>query len=154
MRDMLIRLEVIEKLSTEPNLAATRIDVSVRRGTVSLSGRVPRPLVRDAAVAAAWRVRGVRQVVDELFICSDGKPSDEYLARRAISLSNDLVGPADTVTIAVQDGWILLTGRTASRFAKAAVGDALRGLPGVAGVVNMVEAGALPRPTLPDPMDP
>jgi len=139
MRDTVIRLDVLEELDLEDCVEISGVGVSVRRGRVTLARQVPTPVARAAAERAAWKVRGVHDVVNELGVYPTSRPWDEDIARRAVLLLEREVEPSGVLSIEVQDGWILLTGRVASQAAKVTAQSALSSLLGVAGIANLVE---------------
>ena len=56
------------KLLNDPEVKGTRIGVSVYRGVVTLSGRVPSEYAREKAHRITAEVRGVESTVDKLTI--------------------------------------------------------------------------------------
>ena len=142
MRDTVIRLDVLEELHLEGGGAASGIQVSVRRGCVTLAGAVPSSAARCDAERAAWKVRGVLDVINELLMWPSAGRSDVHLARRATALIEPTGDPLRTLGVTVEGGWILLTGQVGSEAAKAGARKALGTLPGVAGIVNLLEVVA------------
>jgi osmotically-inducible protein OsmY len=57
---------VCRRLTEDPWVDATDVDVSVEDGVVSLRGRAKSPLERRRAEDVAWEVPGVVDVVNEL----------------------------------------------------------------------------------------
>lgn len=66
--DTLIAADVRKKLIEDPVIDASKIDVNVVNGTVFLHGTVATSYEAQCTVRDAWRVTGVRNVVDELSI--------------------------------------------------------------------------------------
>ena len=64
--DVQIKMAVKLKLLNDQEVKGTRIRVSVNRGTVTLSGRVPSDYAREKALTLSAQVRGVRSTVDKL----------------------------------------------------------------------------------------
>jgi osmotically-inducible protein OsmY len=64
--DAQIKVAVKLKLLDDPEVAGTKIGVSVNRGIVTLSGRVPSDYAREKAHRLSSEVRGVRSTVDKL----------------------------------------------------------------------------------------
>ncbi len=66
--DKSLSVSVKAALVDDPLAPASEIDVEVNRGVVSLGGYVDSNAERDAAVAAAKRVKGVQKVIDNLAV--------------------------------------------------------------------------------------
>jgi osmotically-inducible protein OsmY len=63
-----VAAEITDALIRRARREATHITVGVDGATVTLSGQVDSLRDRDAAIAAAWRGRGVAQVIDRLVV--------------------------------------------------------------------------------------
>ena len=57
---------VLAELRWEPSVTAAHIGVTADAGVVSLTGHVDSVVEKLAAEAAAWRVRGVKAVTEEI----------------------------------------------------------------------------------------
>ncbi|MFL2519338.1 MAG: BON domain-containing protein [Candidatus Azotimanducaceae bacterium] len=66
--DTQVKVAVKLKLLDDPEVKGTRIGVSVYRGVVTLSGRVPSEYAREKAHQISAEVRGVESTVDKLTI--------------------------------------------------------------------------------------
>ena len=66
--DTQIKVSVKLKLLNDPEVKGTKIGVSVYRGVVTLSGRVPSAYARERAHQITAEVRGVESTVDKLTI--------------------------------------------------------------------------------------
>ena len=66
--DTQIKVSVKLKLLNDPEVKGTKIGVSVYRGVVTLSGRVPSAYAREKAHQITAEVRGVESTVDKLTI--------------------------------------------------------------------------------------
>ena len=66
--DTQIKVSVKLKLLSDPEVKGTKIGVSVYRGVVTLSGRVPSAYAREKAHQITAEVRGVESTVDKLTI--------------------------------------------------------------------------------------
>jgi osmotically-inducible protein OsmY len=65
--------------------------------------------------------------------------SDSEMARMAIeSLKWNVLVPSSSVTVRVENGWIFLTGEVSWDFQRRAAERALRNLPGIRGITNLV----------------
>jgi osmotically-inducible protein OsmY len=139
--DLELQQQVLRELEWEPRVDATRIAVSVINGVVTLSGRVPDYLQRLAAEKAAKRVYGVRAVVNEIEVDrgDEDRPSDQDIARDVVhALKWNIFVPAKDIKVAVEHGWVTLTGEVRWNFQREAAEDAVAAIEGVEGVRNRI----------------
>jgi osmotically-inducible protein OsmY len=64
--DQTLATRVREALVADPRLRGSQLDVCVRDGVATLTGRVPTFLERRRAIETALRVLGVRRVTSEI----------------------------------------------------------------------------------------
>ena len=83
--DAEVHKNVVDELTFEPSVDASKVSVAVRNGVVTLSGSVPTYTGKWAAEKAVKRVRGVGGVAEELMVVaySDLTPSDTDIAEAA-----------------------------------------------------------------------
>jgi osmotically-inducible protein OsmY len=139
MNDKQLRQDVIDELDFEPSVDAADIGVAAEKGVVSLTGHVSSYSQKLAAERAAWRVKGVKAVAQEIQVRFPGDKmhNDDEIAQRAISiLAWDTLLPRDAVRVKVQDGWVTLTGKLDWNYQRKLAEDDVRKLGGVAGVIN------------------
>lgn len=132
---------VLAELRWEPGVDAGHIGVTAHAGVVTLTGHVETLAEKQAAEAAACRVRGVKGVADEIEVrlTPELERSDEEIAAAALErLVWDVSVPRDAVKVTVEDGWVTLTGEVDWHFQKAAAADDVRRLYGVTGLTNKV----------------
>ncbi len=137
--DKTLQNEVLAELDWEPAVNAAHIGVSAKAGVVTLTGHVENYTEKSAAEAAAWRVKGVKGIAEEIAVRLPNsiKRSDEEIAEAAISrLSWDVSIPKDSVSVRVEKGWVTLTGEVEWHYQKEAAEQDIRGLYGVVGVSN------------------
>lgn len=148
MNDRQLRQNVVDELGFEPSIDAANIGVAVDGGVVILSGHVPTYAQKVAAERAAWRVRGVKAVVQDIEVRYAGTPtSDDEIAKRAIELLRWNSSVPDAIRVTVNDGWITLTGEVDWQFQRTGAEASLRGLAGVNGITNNIALRAKPRAT-------
>jgi osmotically-inducible protein OsmY len=139
--DKQLKQDVLAELSWEPSVKAAHIGVTAYDGVVTLTGHVESFFQKQAAEKAAFRVRGVKAVAEEIEVKLpfELKRGDEEIAAAAIArLAWDASVPKDAIKVQVEKGWVSLTGETEWHFQKeAAVGD-VRGLFGVVGVADHI----------------
>jgi osmotically-inducible protein OsmY len=139
-RDLRHRVEV--ELDFDPSIDSSCIGVAVHRGVVTLTGHVPSVWQKMAAERAAWRVKGVKAIAEEIEVRlpADKKLSDDAIAERAVNiLAWSWSVPSDAIRVKVQDGWVTLTGEVEWHFQRSAAEREVRRLSGVTGVVNGIE---------------
>jgi osmotically-inducible protein OsmY len=139
--DIEIRNAVLAELAWEPRLDAAHIGVTANAGIVALSGHVETYAQKHAATEAAWRVRGVTAVAEEIEIRLPFamKRSDEEIAAAAIDrLAWDVTVPKDAIRVEIEDGWITLSGEVIWAYQKVDAEANVRFLLGVLGVSNHI----------------
>ena len=141
---------VSAELRFQPSLDASGIDVHAESGIVTLAGHVPTLQEKATARRAAWRVRGVRALVDNIVVSWRGEPvSDGEIAKRALSLLRwDSTVPRN-LRLNVEHGRITLEGEADWRYQWANAETDLQKLAGVTAIDNRIvvrpraEAGAV-----------
>jgi osmotically-inducible protein OsmY len=111
--DQDVQRTVLEELEWTPGLDIADVGVLVHEGVVTLRGDVADLPQRHAAVAAAFRVRGVTAVADELVLRlhADYVASDTEIAAAVQRAFRDTVEvPHDAVQATVHDAVVTLTG--------------------------------------------
>ncbi len=138
--DLELREAVEEELAWEPSIDARKIGVSVMDGIVTLTGQVSTYTEKWRAERAVERVKGVRGIVNDIEVKLVGEYDDVDIARRAADkLKWNLLVPEDSVTVKVQNGWITLQGEVRHDYQRRAAERAVRDVPGVKGVSNLIK---------------
>jgi osmotically-inducible protein OsmY len=134
-----LRRAVEQQLEAEPDLDARRIVVSVDDGIVTLAGEVRSFGERWQTERLIDRIPGVRGVANEIEVHSDTTRSDSDIARMAVrALRRSLLAPSGSVTVRVEHGWVVLTGEVGWDFQRRAAERAVRNVPAVRGISNLV----------------
>lgn len=139
--DLQLKSDVIAELSWDAGVNPTRIGVAVKNGIVTLSGEVDTHLQKHAVERAVRRVGGVRGMAVDLQVnlAPDHKRTDADIARAALhALDWHSSVPEERVKVAVEDGWITLTGEVDWSYQSASAEQAVRPLVGVTGVTNQI----------------
>jgi osmotically-inducible protein OsmY len=129
---------------------ANEIGVSVKEGVVTLTGTVESYLSRQAAQDAAFQVRGVHAVANEIevYLHTSAERTDSDLALAALNaLKWDAVIPADKLDVTVSHGFVSLKGEVDRYFQRDAAGRVVQRLAGVKNVLNLITIAAHPTPT-------
>jgi osmotically-inducible protein OsmY len=137
--DAKLQQDVLAELAWEPSVREASIGVSALDGVVTLTGNVPNYAGKHAAETAAWRVRGVRALADEIEVAVpfEHLRTDEDIAAAAVErLAWDPGVPSGMVKIRVENGWVTLTGDVDWHYQQEAAGNDVRTLLGVTGISN------------------
>jgi osmotically-inducible protein OsmY len=147
-QDLRIKHDVEAELEWEPSVDARLIGVAVTDGIVTLTGEVSSFAQKWNAERAAERVEGVRGVVNEIEVKVTGDRTDADTARAAVNaLKWNALVPEDRITVKVDDGWITLKGEVNYDFQRRAAERAVRYLPGVRGISNLITVKPRVEPT-------
>ncbi len=142
--DGFLKQDVEEELQWDPQVDDAGIGVAVEDATVRLSGEVDSESEKEAVLASALRVRGVRAVVDEIVIRrSPGRkvpPAD--VARNVDTTLRCTSGIPQTVKANIQGHDVVLTGEVDWEFQRRAAKRAVQQVRGVRQVVNKLHLTA------------
>lgn len=142
MTDLDLRQNVLDELEFEPSIDAADIGVTAENGVITLSGHVASYAQKISAERAAWRVKGVKAIAQqiEVRLAGDKKLNDDELAERALNiLSWASSGLRDAVKVRVANGWITLTGKVNWNYQRMMAESEVLKLTGVVGVTNSIE---------------
>jgi osmotically-inducible protein OsmY len=132
---------VLAELRWEPSVTAAHIGVTADAGVVSLTGHVDSVVEKLAAEAAAWRVRGVKAVTEEIEVRLpfDATRTDDDIAAAVLErLAWDVSVPRDVIKVKVEGGWVTLSGEVKWQFQRLAAADDAYRLSGVRGVSDQI----------------
>src|SRR5882672_3273672 len=139
--DSEIERDVKEELEWDPDLDATDIAVSVKKGVVTLAGFVKSYTDKYEAEAAAKRVAGVSAVANDLEVrmpSVDERP-DPDIARDAVAaIKSQLPISSEHIKIVVKNGWVSLEGQVEWQYQRQTAENAVRRIKGVKGVSNTI----------------
>ncbi|WP_127476560.1 BON domain-containing protein [Microbacterium sulfonylureivorans] len=152
-RDRDVQSAVYAELDWTPDIQAAGIGVGVVDDVVTLSGEVDRYAERVAAKRAALRVKGVRAVIDHLTVHPRGGwPVGEAEIAKAVDRALNISAKVpETVKAEVNGHTVTLTGEAEWNYQRTAAKHAVRDLPGVSDINNMITL--TPRPTAADTAD-
>ena len=140
--DKEIERDVRDELAWDPDLDATDIAVTVRKGVVTLTGFTKSYTDKYEAEAAAKRVAGVAGVANDIEVrmpSIDERPDPE-IARDAVSaLNSQLPISSENIKIVVKNGWVTLEGQVEWQYQKSTAEAAVRRIKGVKGVSNLIQ---------------
>lgn len=144
-----IQTEVLAELKWEPRVQAPEIGVAVKDGVVMLTGWVDSYTKRWAAEDAAHRVRGVKAVANDIEVrlgTGGERPDTEIAAAAARALEWDALLVPERIDVTVSKGWITLRGTVDWHYKKQEAERAVRNLPGVKGVSNLIDVKSKMQP--------
>jgi osmotically-inducible protein OsmY len=144
--DTKIKTQILWHYSQEAQGPSGEVDVVVRQGRVLLTGTVDQPQKKIDAVRLAWKVPGVREVVDEIKIGSDttlsGYAKDSWITTKAKSgLLFDEEIHSVNYNVQTLDGVVYVMGVAPNEQELKRVLDRVSRVAGVKEVVNFVEVG-------------
>ncbi|KQT50665.1 ornithine aminotransferase [Aureimonas sp. Leaf454] len=142
MLDIKLRQTVMDALEFEPSIDCADIGVAVDNGIVTITGHVPTYAQKSTVERIVMRVKGVKGIAQEIEVRPTGshRTADDEIARRAVStLRWNTSVPVDAIQVKVEKGWVTLAGTVEWQYQKTAAFDAVRHLPGVVGVANLVQ---------------
>jgi osmotically-inducible protein OsmY len=140
--DTEIERHVRDELEWDPDLDATDIAVSVKKGVVTLTGFVKSFTDKYEAEAAAKRVAGVVAVANDLEVrlpSIDERPDPEIARDAAAAVKSQLPISWEKIKIIVKNGWVTLEGNVEWQYQRQTAENAVRHIKGVRGVSNMIQ---------------
>lgn len=136
-----LQRDVLDELRWEPGINAAHVGVTVRQSVVTLSGHVASYSEKYAAEQAVARVHGVRAVANELEVRLPGELSrtDEDIAAACVTaLRQSWPVPEQHLEVVVDGGHVTLSGEVEWRYQREVAEAAVRHVPGIRGLVNLV----------------
>ena len=135
-----IKRNVEAELHWDPELDASDVAVTVKDGVVTLAGFVRNSTEQSAAERTSKRVIGVKAVVNDLQVKPSSERLDREIAQDAVdALSRALPTVSPGVKVTVRDGSISLEGEVPWDFQRQLAEKAVREVPGVKDVLNLIE---------------
>ena len=136
-----IRRDVEAELAWEPGLVSTDIAVKVKNGVVTLTGFTRNYADKYTAERVAKRVLGVKAVANdiEVRLPSGSDRLDREIAQDAVvALKRELPVSSEHIKAVIRNGWITLEGNVQWDFQRRMAEGAVRRIPGVKGVSNLI----------------
>jgi osmotically-inducible protein OsmY len=140
-KNMELQSSVLAEMEWDPVVRHAQIVIIVADNVVTLTGCASCDAIRRAAEDAARRVRGVKAVVNCIDVLRPvtNQPTDAELERVAtLILKSTAQLPAEGLRVAVQDGWVSLSGQLPWRQQRILAEHVVSQLRGVAGVANLI----------------
>jgi osmotically-inducible protein OsmY len=140
--DSEIERDVKDELSWNPDLDATDIAVSVKRGVVTLTGFVRSYTDKFEAEAAAKRVSGVVAIANDIEVrmpSVDERPDPEIARDAVAAIKSQLPISSEKIKVIVKNGWITLEGQVEWQYQRSTAEHSVRRIKGLKGVSNMIQ---------------
>jgi osmotically-inducible protein OsmY len=140
--DSEIERDVKDELSWNPDLDATDIAVSVKKGVVTLTGFVRSYTDKFEAEAAAKRVSGVVAIANDIEVrmpSVDERPDPEIARDAVAAIKSQLPISSEKIKVIVKNGWITLEGQVEWQYQRSTAEHAVRRIKGLKGVSNMIQ---------------
>ncbi len=135
--DAEVRQDVLDALNADMRVDASRIDVDVTNNVVFLRGVVSTYFEKRTAEGIVRRIKGVRDVANELRVFPAQPRSDQEIADDVrAALASDVWVDERTIEVTVSNGVVYLSGTVDSYPAKAHAEAAAWGIAGVLDVVD------------------
>ncbi|RJF75469.1 BON domain-containing protein [Rhodopseudomonas palustris] len=140
MSESQLRQSILDEFEFDPSFNSGHINVAVERDVVILTGYVISYAEKLAAIAATRRVKGVHAISEHIEVRYPfTKTADDRIAQRAVDILDwNVLVPASSIDVQVEDGWLTLSGRVDWHYERAAAEDDVRKLVGVVGVTNNI----------------
>lgn len=136
-----VKLEVLAELQAEPAVNGAQVGVMVKDGVVTLAGHLGSYAEKWHAEQAAQRVAGVKALVLQIDVALQGESvrGDADIALAAANVLQWTTNmPKDSIKVAVEGGWVSLSGEVDGEYQRQAAAGAVRYLMGVTGVTNRI----------------
>jgi osmotically-inducible protein OsmY len=140
--DSEIERDVKEELQWDPDLDATDIAVSAKKGVVTLTGFVRSYTDKYEAEAAAKRVAGVAGVANDIEVrmpSVDERPDPEIARDAVAAVKSQLPISSEHIKVVVKNGWVTLEGQVEWQYQRSTAETAVRRIKGVKGVSNLIQ---------------
>ena len=134
-----IQARLLNRYLWNPNVDASQIDVSVKRGVVYLRGIIDEYWKKMRAEEIAYDINGVLHVNNELVVVPSNEFADKVIAEEIITaLERSSIADPDRVDINVDNGRVTLNGTPRTIKELNAVYHIARHTRGVKDVVNLL----------------
>ena len=140
--DSEIEQDVKDELRWDPEIDATNIAVSVKKGVVTLTGFVKSYSDKYEAEAAAKRVAGVVGLANDIEVRLPGvdqRPDPEIAREAADAIRSQLPISSEHIKVIVKSGWVTLEGTVEWQYQRQTAETAVGRIRGVKGVTNSIQ---------------
>lgn len=136
-KDAAIRHDVADALHSDIRLDATRAEVVVHNGVVTLRGTVPTLWQKKTAWEISNRIKGVLGIINELQVEPETRSADEQIKEDVErALARDIWVDENNVEVQVDEGKVFLSGVVEAFTEKSYAEDDAWSVPGVVDVID------------------
>jgi osmotically-inducible protein OsmY len=138
--DAELHCKVLAAVESERSLRGAEIGIAVRSGVVTLSGFVENCEQKRAVERAAAKVSGVKAVALDVRVrtLEWRRRGDMEVAHAVAKLLRRRSISENGMRVRVEHGWVTLEGQVGLYHLKTAAEEELRRVPGVRGVINLI----------------
>jgi osmotically-inducible protein OsmY len=140
MSESQLHQDILDEFEFDPSFNSGHIVVAVDNDVVILTGYVISYAEKLAAIAATRRVKGVHAISEHIEVRYPfTRTADDQIAQRASDILDwNILVPASSIEVQVEDGWLTLSGTVDWYYERTAAEDDVRKLAGVVGVTNNI----------------
>jgi osmotically-inducible protein OsmY len=144
--DEVIAADVRDTLRWDTRIQPNNIQVEVLDGIVTLTGNVRLLAERNIAADDAWRVKGVRQVINDIAVSpTSDRTNADIAADVENALKYDNRVDLSSIVVHVADGVVTLSGVVGSSSERQAAEEDAWYTPGVVSVANRIDVSPTKR---------
>ena len=139
--DKQLQKDVLDDLTWDPSIDASKVGVAVSNGVVTLTGDVPSYFQKQNTERIVKRVAGVRAVANDIEVRLAGSTerNDTDIAHAALNaLKWDTSVPEENVKLSVTKGWVTIEGSVDWNYQRESCEKVIEKLVGVKGVTNRI----------------
>ncbi|MFW5871297.1 MAG: BON domain-containing protein [Verrucomicrobiota bacterium] len=140
--DEIIKKDIVDELYWNDRIDASKVNVTVENGSVTLSGEVPTYGDLIAARSAAWNIVGVIDVVEDLtvsYVSPPALPSDDEIQQRVNNILTWEPAVDETeIIVTVVGGIVTLKGNVDGHWKKRFVENRISGIRGIVAIENKI----------------
>lgn len=139
MSDEQIKKQIVDQYVWDGRIDASKADVTVDDGRVTIKGTVPTYRAKDAARQDAFLISGVKSVDNQLKVQYEAVPTDDDIqssVEGALFWDTDI--DSTKIDVSVLGGWVTLRGTVDAYWKKRQTEDDAYAVSGVTGVTNEV----------------
>lgn len=136
-----IKNDVENLLRLDRDIDATRIAVTVRDGVVMLTGIANSSVEKMKAADSAKYADGAAAIANDIQVHwpSSSEPTGPEIVRNAVdAIQRELPYSGGSIMVTSSDGWVTLEGHVERDFLRREAETAVRRLPGMKGVTNLI----------------
>lgn len=134
--DREVTMAVENRIRKDPGASLNDLDVETSDGIVTLRGTVSNVLAKNRSVKVTGTVKGVRSVVDLISVTPPPRADSAIKKDIEQSLNNDPLSDSWEITLAVNDGEVILSGAVDSQAEREIIERKVMGVKGVVSVTN------------------